>query len=310
MTVNVPPLKCQGIKTKLVEWIKDHAALEDGGMWIEPFMGSGVVGFNMRPKRAVFADANPHIINFYNAIKNGSITAGIAREFLEQEGAALQKKGEEHYYEVRTRFNKNSAPLDMLFLNRACFNGVMRFNKKGEFNVPFGHKPERFAKAYVTKITNQIKYVTEALSQYDWRFICADFRETISSASPNDFIYCDPPYIGRHVDYYNSWSEKEEQELYEALAATPAKFILSTWHSNQYRSNLAIEKYAHRFTILTREHFYHVGASEKNRNPMLEAIVLNYNPLTPLEIHLETQMALFEKPHSAYNIHTPAATEN
>jgi len=306
MTVKVPPLKCQGIKTKLVEWIKDHAILENDGTWIEPFMGSGVVGFNVRPKRAIFADANPHIINFYDAIKHSKITAGIAKEFLEKEGAQLQASGKDYYYEVRERFNKYSDPLDLLFLNRACFNGVMRFNKKGAFNVPFGHKPERFAKAYITKITNQIKYVADALSQYNWQFVCQDFRKTISSASQDDFIYCDPPYIGRHVDYFNSWSKQNEQELYDSLSATPAKFILSTWHSNQYRTNPAIEKYAHRFTILTREHFYHVGASEKNRNPMLEAIILNYNPLPQVGIPLEKQMALFEKSHEEdYVVYTP-----
>lgn len=306
MTVNVPPLKCQGIKTKLVEWIKDHAILEKEGAWIEPFMGSGAVGFNIRPNRAVFADVNPHIINFYNAVKQGRITAGIAKEFLEKEGALLRSKGEDHYYEVRARFNKDGDPLDLLFLNRACFNGVMRFNKKGEYNVPFGHKPERFAKAYITKIANQIKYVTQTLSQYDWQFVCADFRKTISSATKDDFIYCDPPYAGRHVDYYNSWADKEEQELYDLLATTPAKFILSTWHSNRYRANPAIERYAYRFTILTREHFYHVGALEKNRNPMLEAIVLNYNPLTPVELQLEKQLALFEKsPKDGCIVHTP-----
>jgi DNA adenine methylase len=205
---------------------------------------------------------------------------------------------------VRERFNKDGAPLDMLFLNRACFNGIMRFNKKGGFNVPFGHKPERFAKSYVTKITNQIKYVTDAVSQYDWIFVCADFRKTIFSAAQNDFIYCDPPYIGRHVDYFNSWSENDEQELYNLLSSTKAKFILSTWHSNQYRTNLAIEKYASTYTILTREHFYHVGASEKNRKPMLEAIVLNYNPLTPVALETEKQLALFEKPKEKYVIYS------
>jgi len=297
MTVKVPPLKCQGIKTKLVEWIKDHAILENDGTWIEPFMGSGVVGFNVRPNRAIFSDVNPHIVNFYNAIKDGKITVSIAKEFLEKEGTLLREKGEDHYYEVRERFNRDGDSLDMLFLNRACFNGVMRFNKKGGFNVPFGHKPERFAKAYITKITNQIKYVADALSQYDWKFVCQDFRKTISFASRGSFIYCDPPYIGRHVDYFNSWSEQDEQELYDLLSATSAKFILSTWHSNQYRTNPAIEKYAYRFTTLTREHFYHVGASEKNRNPMLEAIILNYNPLPQAEIKLEKQMALFEKSH-------------
>lgn len=306
MIVKVPPLKCQGIKTKLVEWIKDHAVLEEKGAWIEPFMGSGVVGFNVRPERAIFADLNPHIVNFYNAIKDKKITVGIAKEFLEKEGALLKEKGEDHYYEIRERFNKDGNPLDMLFLNRSCFNGVMRFNKKGGFNVPFGHKPERFAKAYITKITNQIKYVADALSQYNWSFVCQDFKKTISAASQNDFVYCDPPYIGRHVDYFNAWSEQSEQELYDTLSITPAKFILSTWHSNKYRTNPAIDKYAPRFTILTREHFYHVGANEKNRNPMLEAIVLNYNPMPQIEIQFEKQMALFEKSHKEeYVVYTP-----
>ena len=300
MTVKVPPLKCQGIKTKLVDWIKDHAVLEKDGTWIEPFMGSGVVGFNIRPARAIFSDVNPHIISFYNAIKSGEIDSSIAREFLEKEGAILRKKGADHYYEVRERFNKTSSSLDMLFLNRACFNGVMRFNRKGEFNVPFGHKPERFAKAYITKIANQIKYVSQAVGQYDWKFVCSDFKTTITPASQSDFIYCDPPYAGRHVDYFNSWSETDEQELYELLKAAHAKFILSTWHSNQYRKNEALEKYSSEFTVLTREHFYHVGASEKNRNPMLEAIVLNYNPMIPVRIDSEKQMALFEDSKEEY----------
>ncbi len=308
MMVKVPPLKCQGIKTKLTEWIKDHSTLENNGTWYEPFMGSGVVGFNVRPPRAIFADINPHIVNFYNAIKKGEITAGIAKEFLEHEGDLLQTKGESYYYEVRERFNQSNKPLDFLFLNRACFNGVMRFNRKGFFNVPFGHKPNRFAKAYITKITNQIKYVTQATSQYDWQFFCSDFRKLIPQATEGDFIYCDPPYIGRHVDYFNTWTEKEEQELYDLMSGTPAKFILSTWHSNRYRTNPAIEKYAYRFTILTREHFYHVGASEENRNPMLEAIVLNYNPLTPVDLDLAKQLALFEKRKEQYVVYsTPQA---
>ena len=308
MTVKVPPLKCQGIKTKLTDWIKDHSTYENNGTWIEPFMGSGVVGFNVAPRRAIFADVNPHIVNFYNAIKSGKMNAGTAKEFLEREGALLQKRGESHYYEVRERFNKKFDPFDLLFLNRSCFNGVMRFNKKGLFNVPFGHKPERFAKAYVTKITNQIKYVSQAASQFDWTFVCSDFRQIISSASQGDFIYCDPPYMGRHVDYYNSWGENEEDELYNLLKETRAKFILSTWHSNKYRINSAIERYAYHFAILTREHFYHVGANEENRNPMLEAIVLNYNPLTPIDLQTEKQLSLLEnKPKEAYVLYsTPA----
>ena len=136
MKIFVPPIKCQGIKTKLVEWIVQKVNLENQGRWIEPFMGSGVVGFNIRPQRAIFSDINPHIINFYNAIKSGEITAQTARTFLEHEGAILRERGESYYYEVRERFNNNKNSFDMLFLNRASFNGVMRFNKKGFYNAP------------------------------------------------------------------------------------------------------------------------------------------------------------------------------
>jgi len=86
MKIYVPPIKCQGIKTKLVHWIKDHTEVSSRGRWVEPFMGSGVVGFNVRPSKAVFADLNPHIINFYNAIKDGYVTSIKAKVFLEKEG--------------------------------------------------------------------------------------------------------------------------------------------------------------------------------------------------------------------------------
>ena len=103
--------------------------MSEKSMWVEPFMGSGVVGFNVAPKTAVFADTNPHIIAFYNQIKEGEITACRVREFLEREGEILSQNGDVYYYEVRDRFNKNHAPLDFLFLNRSCFNGMIRFNK-------------------------------------------------------------------------------------------------------------------------------------------------------------------------------------
>lgn len=278
MKVYVPPIKCQGIKTKLAPWIANHVFVQESGRWIEPFMGSGVVGFNVRPKRAVFADINPHIINFYNAIKKGGVTSAKAKTFLEAEGMLLSRKGADHYYAVRERFNQSGNPLDFLFLSRSCFNGVIRFNKKGRYNVPFGHKPERFVQAYVTKITNQINYVETAIKYYDWSFVCADFRTITAEAGLQDFFYFDPPYIGRHTDYYNSWSDEDEKDLFEYLVSTPTKFILSTWHSNQYRRNPWLNKYANHFVIYTKEHFYHVGAKEDNRNSMTEAIVLNFSP--------------------------------
>ncbi len=276
MRVFVPPIKCQGIKTKLVPAIIKCIDRDADGLWVEPFLGSGVVVLNILPKKALLADTNPHLVGFYQAIKEGRIDGAITRRFLEHEGNLLSSHGDEHYYRVRDRFNALGDPLDFLFLNRSCFNGVIRFNRRGSFNVPFGHKPSRFSPAYITKIVNQVDRFKNAIRMYDWQFVCQGYADTIDVAERSDFIYCDPPYVGRHVDYYHDWDESRELELCERLKATEARFLLSTWHSNQHRENRFIQELWGEFNIFTREHFYHVGASEDNRKPMLEALVANY----------------------------------
>ena len=107
-------------------------------------MGSGVVGFNIKPNKAIFCDTNPYIINFYNDIKTGVITSDKMKLFLLSESIKLNKYSNDYYMEVRERFNKNPNSYDFIFLNRSCFNGMMRFNSKGNFNVPFCKKNNRF----------------------------------------------------------------------------------------------------------------------------------------------------------------------
>ena len=282
--VRVPPLKIQGIKTKLVPLIRESVTLEPDTLWVEPFMGSGVVGFNMNAERALFADLNPHIIAFYNAVKSGRITASTVRDYLEEQGALLSTLDEAHYYAVRERFNALHDPLDFLFLNRACFNGVIRFNRRGQFNVPYGHKPQRFSKAYITKIVHQIEYVEECLRRYDWTFVCQPYQETIRTAPEGAFLYCDPPYIGRHVDYYDSWDEASERELCWVLQASGQRFMLSTWEENRYRRNEYVDTLWSFCYKRSQEHFYHVGAREENRSAMLEALMTNYVPVN-LSVH-------------------------
>jgi DNA adenine methylase len=263
----------------------------------EPFMGSGVVGFNMAPREALFADSNPHVIQFYQAVQGGRIDGFVARRFLEREGRKLARRGGEYYYEVRRRFNASHSPLDFLFLNRSCFNGMIRFNRKGEFNVPFGHKPERFSKAYVTKIVNQVDFVYVAARRSKWKFVCVDYMEALEPVGASDFVYCDPPYAGRHVDYYDSWNEEDERALFQRLSSLPCRFILSTWHSNQHRRNRFLGNLWSGFHTITKEHFYHVGAKETNRKPMLEALVMNYAPRNIYEEppEREEQLLLFEE---------------
>ena len=107
MKVIVPPIKSQGIKTKLVPWIMELAP-KVSGKWIEPFLGTGVVAFNSGYKKAILNDTNPHIINFYKGVQRKEITTGLMKQYLQIEGELLknaERDGYEHYLKVRSRFN-------------------------------------------------------------------------------------------------------------------------------------------------------------------------------------------------------------
>lgn len=284
MTVIIPPIKSQGIKTKLVPWIND-LILKSGeslsGNWIEPFFGTGVVGINSPLNgRHIVGDTNPYIVAFYQGLKDGSIDEYKMRGYLEKEAKQLsiaENNGYAHYHKVKERFNREHSPYDFIFLSRAGFNGMMRFNRKGEWNIPFCKKPDRFSPAYITKICNQVAKVRRIIQSKDWTFENAPFEKVIAQAQDGDLIYCDPPYYGRYVDYYNGWTEEDEASLYNMLASTKAKFILSTWHHNEFRSNDMISRYWGRFNVITKEHFYHSGGHIENRHSVVEALVYNFD---------------------------------
>ncbi|WP_276906200.1 DNA adenine methylase [Faecalibaculum rodentium] len=275
-TAKVPPIKIQGIKTKLVPFIAQSISWDGNGTYYEPFMGSGVVGFNLAPQKAVFSDTNPYIIQFYQEVQSGKITGPIVREYLEREASKLANTPADknsYYYEVRDRFNKFHSSLDFLFLQRSNFNGMIRFNGKGEYNVPFGRKPQRFQKSLITKIVNQVEWVSQLMKEKDWTFVCMPFTEAFKLMNENDFVYLDPPYIDRYDGYYDSWSEELALELAHLAQEGRASFCFSMWYENKYRKNYHLE-YWKQGKLYTTNHFYHIGAKEKNRNSMIEALIV------------------------------------
>lgn len=284
MSVLVPPIKSQGIKTKLVPWINNIincAGINSSTRWFEPFFGTGVVGFNAPIVRQhIVGDINPYIISFYQAVYYSEITSFSMRTYLEEANKRLsssEQDGAVYFREVKNRFNKEHNLYDFIFLSRAGFNGMMRFNRKGEWNIPFCKKPNRFSPAYITKICNQIANLQKIFRTTQWQFYNCSFLDIINQATVNDIIYCDPPYLGRYVDYFTGWTEDNEKELYEALLRTKAKFILSTWHHNEFRKNTMIDKYWGQFNICTTEHYYHTGPHIENRHPMIEALIFNFD---------------------------------
>lgn len=282
MIIYDSPLKIHGKKRRLVGWILElleGIEFDETVRWIEPFMGSGVVGFNVKPKIGLFGDKNPYIINFFNQIKDRVITSDKVREFLKEEGEKLRKGGKQYYYEVRNRFNKNHNPFDFLFLNKTCFNGIIRFNRRDEFNASYNQNSNKFSDKYIEKIVEQIKYIEENMRKNDWNFITQDFRETILEATENDVIYCDPSYIGRYGNYYkNDWTEKDEYDLFELLKNFKGRFILSTWYETKQQKNEFVEKlWSKHFKIITINHRYFHAGNQNQRNSVIEGLVLNFD---------------------------------
>ena len=273
----IPPIKCQGKKTKLVSHIKElYSKLKlDNSVYYEPFMGSGIVGFNIEPERAIFSDNNPYIIKFYNSIKSNEIDLDTIRIFLEEEGKKLLGSGKDYYNVVRDRFNKDGNILDFLFLNRCCFNGLMRFNRNGKFNVPYCKKDDKLSSDYIDKIIDQVKKVKELLDRHpDWQFICSDWKDIVKDAKEEDIIYCDPPYLGLFSTYYTEYDINNEKELQDFLNnICNSKWIYSSWKENKDKTNEFILDLIGKYDSIDIEHRYQIGSKNEYRNKVVEILI-------------------------------------
>jgi len=209
-----PPLKWAGGKRWLISYLKPYWKSCSHRRLVEPFCGALAVSLALMPESALLNDINSHLINFLKHLQKGLyITIPMKNE-------------KEQYYSYRERFNfllrerqENTEEAAMLFyyLNRTGYNGLCRFNRKGEFNVPFG----RYKK---------INYV-EDFSEYaqvlkNWEIMCGDFEKI--PLFPDDFIYADPPYDVEFRQYSKTGFDWEDQvRLACWLAKHPGPVVAS-----------------------------------------------------------------------------------
>jgi DNA adenine methylase len=193
-----PPLKWAGGKRWQVVELLPYWQSEKHRRLVEPFCGGLAVTLGLLPSRALLNDINPHLINFYQQLKIGF------RSTLRQENNSTL------FYSHRQRFNsllkqdkQNSAEAAMLFyyLNRTGYNGLCRFNRSGEFNVPFG----RYKSIHYKTDFHEYR---EVFSK--WKFCNVDFEAL--PLRPDDFIYADPPYDVEFRQYSKGGFGWEEQE--------------------------------------------------------------------------------------------------
>ena len=274
----VPPIKIQGKKTKIVpkimkiadELLNDHPEIDT---WVEPFLGSGVVAFNCpgRIKKVIVNDINPHIIKFYKGIADDSITADNIREVFDIHNQNLIKDGYDYYNQIKNRFNQSFDTMDFLFLTRTGFNGVMRFNNSGKWNVPFCKLNNRLSKNVIDDLTSSVDDLSRLFKSKDFTFYNKSFEDVIESAPENSIFYCDPPYYGLQVQYFKGWRKEDEIRLNEMLK--DKMFIYSTWLEDGIKENPMIDEYWGECEIEGKKHKYNVAEKAEKRNQVIEGLI-------------------------------------
>ncbi|MEQ5740518.1 DNA adenine methylase [Providencia rettgeri] len=202
-------LKWAGSKVRIMDQLRPH--LPKAKRLVEPFAGSCAVMMNTDYEQYLIADVNDDLINLYLMIQNDT------EYFLKKELEWPSLNTEFNYKAQRILFNtlnKDSFnhPFRFLYLNRHCFNGLCRYNSKGEFNVPYGH----YKKSYYP--------INEILAFYDKAMnasiVCLEWQDTLSLVDDGDGVYCDPPYMAGRDCFTQYHTAGFTDADHEALAIT------------------------------------------------------------------------------------------
>lgn len=289
-----PPIVIQGSKRKLLNFIFKNIHWENKkkGKWIELFLGSGIVFINAlyhgKFKKAIINDINPHIIRLYEDIINKRINPRELKKSLIQKAKRLRKGDHDYYYELRDQFNEEPSSELLIFLNLTCFQNLMRFNKKGEFNSPLYKDEARgvFNKndisfSYFSNYAKRIKFLQELFQRIEIETYCLDFKELLRKASKEDFVYLDPPYLLKDITYFSkTFGEKDFYEIENFLKDSESSICLSNWYSdlkngkvsfNPYVKDLEENNMTHH--IIKKQIIHNMG--EGKHHQVVECLILN-----------------------------------
>lgn len=190
-SIQKPFLKWAGGKTQMITDLLKFAPV-NFNKYIEPFIGGGALYFNLSHSASIIADLNEELIITYQRVK----------ENVEELISILEtyKNTEEFYYKIRSassnHLSESERAARLIYLNKTCFNGLFRVNKKGEFNVPYGKRNGSFLNK------QNLLGASEYLQQTEIHHL--DYKETLKMyAKKGDFIFLDPPYqpVGKFSDF-------------------------------------------------------------------------------------------------------------
>ena len=274
-----PFIKWAGGKRGLISQILPHLP-QNFNNYFEPFVGSGAFFFALynlgmlKNKKVYLFDKNKELINTYNIIKNNP------NELIKQLKEFQIKHSKEFYYQIREldrdknyhTFSPVLKAARFIYLNKTCFNGLYRVNKKGFFNVPIG-------KYKNPKILDEENILLVSNALQNTEIICCDFSEISNYIEKNDFVYFDPPYypinetsnftsytpdifLGEeHKRLQNLFKKLTKRSIFAMQSNSDTEFI-----KNLYKNYNIINIQANRF----------INSKSEKRGKINELLILNY----------------------------------
>lgn len=269
-----PLVKYRGGKSKEIPHLEKHIPQFDG-RYIEPFFGGGALFFYLQPKKAIINDINSKLMAFYKGVKSDFDTLQKELSEIEKIYRINRKKfddlkaqtptervddgNETLYYQIRDMFNdltdkKYSDALLYFFINKTAYSGMIRYNSKGEFNVPYG----RYANLNTSLVT---KMHSKLLSNAEIHN--CDYKNIFEMAEEDDFMFLDPPYDCVFSDYGNvehkdGFNEKNHTELanaYKQLKCKALMVIGRTPLTEKLYGDMIVDEYGKSYAVNIRNRF-------------------------------------------------------
>lgn len=273
-----PMIKYRGGKSKEIPHIMEHIP-NFNGRYIEPFLGGGAVFFHIEPEQAIINDINTPLMDFYRGVRDDyqnlrqeldEIEAIYNKNRAEFEALKalhpderVEDHNEELYYKIRNMYNKlaekkYSDALLYYFINKTAYSGMIRYNVRGEFNVPFG----RYKNINTKLVTKQHSKLLQKSELFN-----TDYSEIFNMSQPGDFIFLDPPYDCIFSDYGNEkyrdgFNEDNHRQLaqdFRNLGCMAMMVIGRTPLIEELYNGMIVDDYGKQYSVNIRNRFKSVA---------------------------------------------------
>lgn len=269
-----PMIKYRGGKSKEIPYIVWHIP-RFSGRYVEPFFGGGALFFHLEPRKAIINDINSKLMGFYRGVRDdyahlrkeldeiGNIYIRYRKEFedlkKENPNERVEDKNEILYYKLRDMFNnlvpkKYSDALLYYYINKTAYSGMIRYNTRGEFNVPFG----RYAHLNTNLVTQSHSLLLQRAEIFN-----TDYSEIFNKCKSDDFVFLDPPYDCIFSDYGNEiykegFNEDSHRKLAQDFINLPCKALMvigCTPLTAELYKKFIIDKYEKNYAVNIRNRF-------------------------------------------------------